>query len=148
MLQKLVKKKLGELSRHLCESPSEVGSDLGAFLVPSPEGDNVSHSVRLHINFKLPFALKPVSFINKSNYVTFTVKCRVFAAALMPALLYGCESWIGVDLKPVTGLKNWCLKQLLGGGGEEAFHVRNVPVRAVRYTLCNRQIYFLVIVVI
>ncbi len=35
MLQKLIKKKLGELSRHLCESPSEVGSDLGAFLVPS-----------------------------------------------------------------------------------------------------------------
>ncbi len=29
MLQKLVKKRLGELSRHLCESPSEVGSDLG-----------------------------------------------------------------------------------------------------------------------
>ncbi len=34
------KKKKEKLSRHLSESPSEVGSDLGAFLVPSPEGDS------------------------------------------------------------------------------------------------------------
>ncbi len=40
MLQNLVKKGLEELSRHLCESLSEVGSDLGVFLVPSPVGDS------------------------------------------------------------------------------------------------------------
>ncbi len=40
MLQKLVKKKLEELSRHLYELPTESGSGLGAFVVPSPEGDS------------------------------------------------------------------------------------------------------------
>ena len=46
---------------------------------------------------------------------------RVFDAALMSALLYGCESWINADLKPVTKLYHWCLKQLL----------------SVRKTTCN-----------
>ncbi len=73
----------------------------------------VSHSVRLHANSKLPHVLKFVSFINKNNDVPFIVKRRVFEAALMSALLYGCESWIGADRRPVTKLYNWCLKQLL-----------------------------------
>ena len=32
----------------------------------------------------------------------------------MSALLYCCESWLGADLKPVTKLYNWAIKQLLG----------------------------------
>ena len=32
----------------------------------------------------------------------------------MSSLLYGCESWIGADLKPMIKLYNWCLKKLLG----------------------------------
>ena len=42
------------------------------------------------------------------------VKRRVFDGALMLALLYGCESWMGADLKPFTKLHNRALKQLLG----------------------------------
>ncbi len=40
MLQKFVKKKLEELSRHLCESPTESGLGLGAFVVPVPDEDS------------------------------------------------------------------------------------------------------------
>ena len=32
----------------------------------------------------------------------------------MSALLYGCESWVGADLKPMIKLYNWAIKQLLG----------------------------------
>ena len=32
----------------------------------------------------------------------------------MSSLLYGCESWVGVDLKPIVRLYNWALKHLLG----------------------------------
>ena len=32
----------------------------------------------------------------------------------MSALLYGCESWLGADYKPVIKLYNWAIKQLLG----------------------------------
>ena len=42
------------------------------------------------------------------------VKKRVFDAALMSSLAYGCESWVGADLKPMVKLYNWCLKKLLG----------------------------------
>ena len=29
-------------------------------------------------------------------------------------MLYGCESWVGADLRPVTKLYNWAIKELLG----------------------------------
>lgn len=96
-----------ELTVEWCDSYVYLGS-------PFTCDGNVSHSVRLHANSKLPHALKFVSFINKNNDVPFIVKRRVFEAALMSALLYGCESWVGADLRPVSKLYNWCLKQLLG----------------------------------
>ena len=42
------------------------------------------------------------------------VKRRVFDAALISSLLYGCESWFGADTKPIVKLYNWAIKQLLG----------------------------------
>ena len=39
----------------------------------------------------------------------------------MSTILYGCESWLNGDLKPVVKIYNWALKQLLG----------------VRMTTCN-----------
>ncbi len=42
------------------------------------------------------------------------VKKRVFDAAVMSAMLYGCESWLESNIKPIEKLYNWCVKQLLG----------------------------------
>ncbi len=53
------------------------------------------------------------------------MKKRTFDAALMSAILYGCESWLNGDLRPVTKLYNLCIKQLLG----------------VRTTTCNAVCY-------
>ena len=58
--------------------------------------------------------LKFVSFINKNNDIPFIVKKKLFNAALMSTILYGCESWINGDLKPIVKLYNWGIKQLLG----------------------------------
>lgn len=58
--------------------------------------------------------LKFVSFIRKNNDTPFIVKRRLFDAALMSSLLYGCESWVGADIKPVQKLYNWAMKELLG----------------------------------
>ena len=69
---------------------------------------------RIYVKIKLGHVLKFVSFVQKNNDVPFVVKRRVFDAALMSSLLYGCESWVGADLKPVIKLYNWALKQLLG----------------------------------
>ena len=58
--------------------------------------------------------LKFVSFIKKNNDIPFYVKRRIFDAALMSSVLYGCESWINGNLRPVEKLYNWGIKQLLG----------------------------------
>ena len=75
---------------------------------------SISAAVRAHANAKMPHVLKFVSFINKNNDIPFFVKKRVFEAALMSSLVYGCESWLGADLKPMIKLYNWCIKKLLG----------------------------------
>lgn len=45
---------------------------------------------------------------------SFMVKRRLFDAALLSSLIYGCESRIGADLRFMNKLYNWCLKKLLG----------------------------------
>ena len=32
----------------------------------------------------------------------------------MSTILYGCESWLNADLKPIIKMYNWCIKELLG----------------------------------
>ncbi len=75
---------------------------------------SVSSSVKVHAQNKLCHVLKFVSFIRKNNDIPFIVKRRLFDAALMSALLYGCESWVCADVKPVAKLYNWAIKELLG----------------------------------
>lgn len=81
---------------------------------PFTSDGSVSSAVQCHAKNKLSHVLKFVSFVNKNNDTPFIVKRRVFEAALMSGILYGCESWIGADLKPIVKLYNWSLKQLLG----------------------------------
>lgn len=38
----------------------------------------------------------------------------MFDAALMSSIVYGCESWLDADTKPVVKLHNWARNQLLG----------------------------------
>ena len=82
----------------------------------SPFSDDAkpSTAIKIHANIKMCHALKFVSFINKNNDVPFTIKQKVFEAALMSAILYGCESWMNGDLKPIEKLYKWCIKQMLG----------------------------------
>ena len=68
---------------------------------------SVSSGVKLHAKSKLCHVLKFVSFLKKNNDIPFLVKKRVFDAALLSSLVYGCESWVGADMKPVVKLYNW-----------------------------------------
>ena len=74
----------------------------------------MSSAVSVHATNKMCHVLKFVSFLRKNNDIPYIVKRRVFDAALTSSLLYGCESWVGADIKPVVKLYNWALKQLLG----------------------------------
>ncbi len=53
------------------------------------------------------------------------MKRRVFDAALISSLVYGCESWLTSDLRPIIKLYNMGIKALLG----------------VRTTTCNEMSY-------
>ena len=86
---------------------------------------SVSSAVRAHALMKMPHVLKFIAFIKKNNDIPFIVKKRVFDAALTSSLVYGCESWFTADLRPVSKLYNWCLKEMLG----------------VRKTTCNDLCY-------
>ena len=74
----------------------------------------MSSAVKIHAKEKICHVLQFVSFLRKNNDIPFAVKRRVCDAALMSSLLYGCESCIGEDMKPMAKLYHWCLKQLLG----------------------------------
>lgn len=98
---------VGELMIEHCSSYVYLGS-------PFTSDGSVSSAVRVHGKNKLCHVLKYVSFVTKNNDVPFIVKRRVLEAALMSSLMYGCESWLCADIKPVMKLYNWSIKQLLG----------------------------------
>ena len=59
-------------------------------------------------------ALKFVSFCQKNNDIPFYVKKKVFHAAVMSTILYGCESWLNGNIRPMENIYNMCVKHLLG----------------------------------
>ncbi len=69
---------------------------------------SVSTAVRTRVECKMPHVTKHISFLKKNNDILFQVKRRVLDAALMSAILYGCESWLSGDLKPVVTVYSWC----------------------------------------
>ena len=75
---------------------------------------SISSAIASHARCKTVHVLKFVSFLQKNRDVPFYVKKRVFEAAVMSTMLYGCESWLEGNVKPIEKLYNWCVKQLLG----------------------------------
>ena len=74
----------------------------------------ISSAVKAQMNTKAKEFHKFISFLNKNNDLPFTIKRKVFENAFLPAILYGCESWLSCDLKPVTKMFNQAMKHLLG----------------------------------
>ena len=109
---------INSLSIKHCDLYTYLGS-------PFTSDGSVSSAIKAHAQEKIAHFYKFVSFLAKNGDLPFIIKKRVFDACLMSALLYGCESWLDGDLKPMCKLYNWALKQMLG----------------VRYTTCNDVCY-------
>ncbi len=92
---------------NLCDKYTYLGS------VFTSDG-SISTAIVAHAQSKMCHVLKYVSFVKKNADAPFSVKKRIFEAALMSTLLYGCESWLDANLKPMEILYNLCIKQLLG----------------------------------
>ena len=74
----------------------------------------ISSAVRAQMISKAKDFNKFISFLNKNNDLPFILKRKVFETAFIPAILYGCESWLNGDLKPVKKMYNEAMKHLLG----------------------------------
>lgn len=81
---------------------------------PFADDGSASTAIKLHANKKMCHVLKFSSFVNRNNDVPFSIKKKVFDAAVTTSVLYGCESWLNCDIKPVEKQYKWCIKQLLG----------------------------------
>ena len=92
--------------RH-CDSYMYLGVPITA------DGSNVS-TLRLHLENKNKELNKLIIFLAINYDAPFTVKKRVVDAAFMSSILYGCESWLNMSLKPVEKVYNSAIKSLLG----------------------------------
>ena len=97
----------GEVSVNICDHYTYLGSIFTA-------DGSTSTAIKIHAQSKTCHALKFISFINKNCDIPFHIKAKVFHAAFVSTMLYGCESWLNGDMKPVHKLYMWCIKQLLG----------------------------------
>lgn len=71
-------------------------------------------SLALHVKEKTKHLNKLMIFLSINYDAPFCVKLKVFEAAFSSAVLYGCESWFKVPLKPVESLYMTAVKSLLG----------------------------------
>ena len=109
---------VNRISINHCDTYTYLGS-------PFTSDGSLSSAVKVHAQERMVHFHKFIAFINKNYDLPFVIKKRVFDACLLSAILYGCESWLNGDLKPVCKLYNWALKQMLG----------------VRLTSCNDVCY-------
>ena len=71
-------------------------------------------SLDLHVKDKTKHLNKLMIFLSTNYDAPFCVKLKVFEAAFSSAVLYGCESWFKVPLRPVESLYMTAVKALLG----------------------------------
>jgi hypothetical protein len=87
--------------------------------------NSIAKQVEDHIKYKYAHICKYYSFVHRNVNAPYTVKLRVFQAAVSSALLYSCESWLTNNLKCVDTKMDGCLRALLG--------VRNQTSRDLMY---------------
>ena len=64
---------------------------------PFTDDGSPSTGIRSTANNKICHTLKFISFVNRNNYVPFTIKKKIFDAAVTSSLLYRCKSWLSGD---------------------------------------------------
>ena len=74
----------------------------------------VSTAIEADAKARMCQSLKFISFVEKNNDMPFHVKLKVFDACVTSGLLYGCESYVGGDLRSYAKLHHMCVKALLG----------------------------------
>merc|ERR1712055_880040 len=69
--------------------------------------------LKAHVADKKKHLNRLLIFLIRNYDAPFFVKRKVFDAAFSSAILYGCESWIGVSLAPVERMYMSAVRRLL-----------------------------------
>ena len=74
---------------------------------------DMSRVLEIHAREKMKHLNKLSIFLNTNKDYPFYVKRKVVTAAFNSAIMYGAESWIGANIKPVETMYLSAIKQLL-----------------------------------
>ena len=77
------------------------------------ENGSATSSLKAHVAEKKKHLNRLLIFLIRNYDAPFFVKRKVFDAAFSSAILYGCESWIGVSLAPVENMYMSAVRRLL-----------------------------------
>ena len=77
------------------------------------ENGSISSSLKAHTADKKKHLNRLLIFLSRNYDAPFFVKHKVFDAAFSSAILYGCESWIGVSLVPMERMYMSAVRRLL-----------------------------------
>ena len=75
---------------------------------------NVATALKEHLTEKMKELYKLVLFYYKNTDMPFIVKKKVLDVAFTESILYGCESWLNVNLKGIEKMYIKAVKSLLG----------------------------------
>ena len=77
------------------------------------ENGSATSSLKAHVADKKKHLNRLFIFLSRNYDAPFFVKYKVFDAAFSSAILYGCESWIGISLAPVEKMYMAAVRRLL-----------------------------------
>ena len=90
---------------------------------------DISTVLEIHAREKMKHLNKLTIFLGTNKDYPFYVKRKVVTAAFNSAIMYGAESWIGANIRPVETMYLSAIKQLLG--------VRTTTPNATSLLECN-----------
>ena len=99
--------KLTDITMKICQFYVYLGSIFTA-------DGSTDTSLRAHARDKKSHLNKLLIFLAKNRDMPFIIKRKVFEAAFNSAILYGAESWLNVNLKPMELIYMSAVKALLG----------------------------------
>jgi hypothetical protein len=95
-----------DISISVCQSYTYLGTPIS--------NAHIRKQILAHIDANMPHVNKFSSFVSKNNEAPFTIKHKVWEAAMMSAIMYSCESWLTNEFHSAEGVYYRTIKELLG----------------------------------
>ena len=81
---------------------------------PITSDGSMKSVINIHVKDKMKHVLKFVTFLKKQHNMPFTVKRKVAEACVTSAIIYGAETWLCDNFRPLEVLYGKVIRSLLG----------------------------------